>query len=40
MDVELAICTKAVTNKFNKRTSLTHAKKKLPAAMSKEIEQK
>ena len=38
MDVELAICTNAVRNKYNKRTSLTQSKKKSPAAMRKEIE--
>ena len=38
MDVEQAICTKAVRNKSNKRTSLTQSKKKSPAAMRKEIE--
>ena len=40
MDVQQAICTKAVRNKSNKRTSLTHSKKKSPVAMRKEIEQK
>ena len=38
MDVEQAICTKAVRNKSNKRKSLTQSKKKSPAAMGKEIE--
>ena len=38
MDVEQAICTKAVRNIFNKRKSLTQSKKKSPAAMHKEIE--
>ena len=38
MDVEQAIFTKAVRNKSNKRKSLTQSKKKLPAAMRKEIE--
>ena len=38
MDVELAICTKAVIHKFNKRKSSTQSKNKSPAAMSKEIE--
>ena len=38
MDVEQAICTKAVRNKSNKRKSLTQSKKKSPAAMRKEFE--
>ena len=37
MDVEQAICTKAVKHKSNKRKSLTQSKKKLPTAMLKEI---
>ena len=40
MDVEQAVCTKAVRNKSNKRTSLTQSKKKSPTALCKEIEQK
>ena len=40
MDAEKAICTKAVRHKSNKRTCLTQSKKKSPAAMRKEIEQK
>ena len=38
MDVEQAICTKAVRNKSNKSTSLTQSKKKSPAAMRNQIE--
>ena len=38
VDVELAICTKAVRNKFSKRKSSTQSKKKSFAAMCKEIE--
>ena len=38
VDVELAICTKAVRHKSNKRKSSTQSKKKSPAAMCKEIE--
>ena len=40
MDVQLAVCTKAVRHKYNKRKSLAQSKKKSPAAMRKEIEQK
>ena len=38
MDVEQAICTKAVKHKSNKRKSLTQSKQKSPVAMHKEIE--
>ena len=40
MDVEQAICTKAVRNKSNKLKCLAQSKKKSPAAMRKEIELK
>ena len=40
MNIEQAIYTKAVRNKSNKRKNLTQSKKKSPAAMHKEIEQK
>ena len=40
MDVEQTIYTKAVRHKSNKRKILTQSKKKSPAAMRKEIEQK
>ena len=38
MDVQQAICTKAVRNKSNKHKSSTQSKKKSPAAKRKEIE--
>ena len=38
IDVEQAICTKAVRHKSNKRKSLTQFKKKSPTAILKEIE--